>query len=122
MHSTSQLRLDGLELCIHAVTAGLSVSLKVARAGFSAEEREAQEHEGFRFADTAFLAVGRREASELNQARFFRMKRQRELLKPRSHRIKEATSVVLALEGLLARQRLRRTPVANRQIRGGGVL
>ena len=45
-----------------------------------------------------FLVVGRRMAAELNQAGLVRMERQRECLEPLTHRIEEATCVVLMLE------------------------
>ena len=60
-------------------------------ACLSADEREPQEREGFRFAEPLLFAVGRRMATKLNQPGLVRMERQRELLKSCSHRIEEVT-------------------------------
>src|SRR5271157_1683586 len=59
---------------------------------------ETKEVEGFRFAEPALLAPGRRMAAKLDQAGLVRMKLQSELLEPRSHRIEETAGVVLMLE------------------------
>ena len=98
VHSLPQLRLDFLELRPHAVAPGLPLKLESSPSRFAADEGEAQESEGLRSADTAFLVVGRRMAAELNQAGLVRMERQRECLEPLTHRIEEATCVVLMLE------------------------
>src|SRR5262249_62358192 len=58
----------------------------------------AEEGEGFRSADTALLALGCCVAAELDQAGLVRMERQRECLEPLTHRIEEATCVVLLLK------------------------
>ena len=47
--------------------------------GFAADEGEAQEVEGLRFAEPAPLAAFRRKASELDDPGLLRMKRQRKL-------------------------------------------
>jgi hypothetical protein len=67
VHSQPQLRLDFLELRPHAVAPGLPLKLEGSPARFTADEGEAQECEGLRSTDTAFFAIGRRAAAELDQ-------------------------------------------------------
>ncbi|WP_292516722.1 hypothetical protein [Mesorhizobium sp.] len=67
-------------------------------ACLSADERKPHEGEGFRLAEPALLASGRRKATEFNQPGLVRMERQFELLQPRAHRNEETASVVLVLE------------------------
>src|ERR1019366_324085 len=98
MHSTPQLRLDVLQLRPLAIPPGLPLKLEVASAGATADVGEAQERKGFRSAEPALRAPVRRMASELDQAGLFPMERQRERVEPLTHRIEEATSVVLVLE------------------------
>src|ERR1700693_483902 len=98
VHSLPQLRLYFLELRPHAVAPGLPLKLEGSPSRFAADEGEAQESEGLRSADAAFLAVGCRVAAELNQAGLVRMERQRECLEPLTHRIEETSCVVLMLE------------------------
>src|SRR6516162_3617880 len=98
VHSPPQLRLDFLELRLHAVAPGLPLKLEGSPARFTADEGEAQKREGVRSTDTAFLAIDRRVAAELNHAGLDRVERQRECLEPLAHRIEEATCVVLMLE------------------------
>src|SRR5664279_1109880 len=86
------------ELRPHAVAPSLPFELEGSPAGFPADEREPQELKGLRFIETLSLALGRRMATKLNQPGLVRMERQRELLKSCSHRIEEATCVVLVLE------------------------
>jgi hypothetical protein len=69
-----------------------------ALAGFAADEGKAEEIEGLRLAETTLSASGCRAAAELDQAGLVRMQRQRELLKPRPHRLEEPTGVGLVLE------------------------
>src|SRR5829696_3496292 len=95
---TPQLLLDGPELRPHAVAAGLPLKLEAPAARFAANEREPEEHEGLRFSEPALPAVGRSTAAKLNHTGLVRMERQHELLKPRTHRIKETSSVVLMLK------------------------
>ena len=64
----------------------------------AADEREAQEVEGLRFAEPALCAPDRRKAAELDQAGLLRMQRQRKLLQPRAHRVPEAPGVGFVLE------------------------
>ncbi len=80
MHAPSQFLFDGLQLRPHSVPAGLPFDQEFAPAGFAADEGEAQEGEGLRFAEPAPLAVFRRNASELDEPVLLRMKRQRKLL------------------------------------------
>ena len=98
VHALSQFPLDLLELRPHAVSPGPPLEKKTALAGFAADQGEAKEIEGFRFAKTALSASGRRVATELDQAGLLRMQRQRELLKPGAQRIEEPTGVGLVLE------------------------
>ena len=97
VHSQPQLHLDFLELRLHAVAPGLPLKLEESPARFTADEGETQKREGVRSADTAFLAIDRRAAAELNHAGLDRVERQRECPEPLAHRI-EATCVVLMLE------------------------
>src|SRR5216683_1096445 len=98
VHSAPQLHLDVEKLRPHAVAPGLPFKLEGSLAGFPTDEREPQEHKGLRFSETLSLALGRSMATKLNQPGLVGMERQRELLKSCSHRIEEATCVVLALE------------------------
>src|SRR5215831_1968988 len=93
VHSPPQLRLDFLELRLHAVAPGLPLKLEEAAARFTADEGEAQEREGVRCTDTAFLAIDRRAAAELNHAGLDRVERQRECREPLAHCIEETTCV-----------------------------
>src|SRR5208337_963648 len=74
------------------------VELEGSLARFAADEGEAQERKGLRFAEPASLAVDRRKAAELNQAGLVRVKRQRKFPEPFAHCIKETTRVALMLE------------------------
>ena len=65
--SPAHLPLDHLELRPHAVPPGFPFDLEFARAGFAANEGEAQEVEGLRLAEPSPLAALRREAPELDQ-------------------------------------------------------
>lgn len=67
MHPPSQFLFDGLQPRPHAVTSGLPFDLEFTPAGSAADEGEAQEVEGLRFAESAPLAVFRRRATELDQ-------------------------------------------------------
>src|SRR5262249_28481729 len=78
VHSLSQRRFDFLELRLHAVAPGLPLKLEGSPARFTADEGETQKREGVRSADTAFLAIDRRAAAELNHAGLDRVERQRE--------------------------------------------
>ena len=69
--TSSHFLLDFLELRPHAVTTGFSLQ----REASSADEREAQEFEGFRFAKAAPSALVRCKAAKLDQAGLIRMKR-----------------------------------------------
>src|SRR5450755_877661 len=98
VHSSPKLRLDFLKLGPHAVVSGLPLKLEGAPASFAANVGKAQEREGVRSSDAAFLAICRSTAAELNQAGLVRMERQCERLEPLTHRIEETTCVVLTLE------------------------
>src|SRR4029077_1919941 len=82
----------------HAVPSGLPLDLEFARAGFAANEGEAQEVEGLRLAEPAPLAALCRKASELDQPGLLRMHRQRKLPQPLAHLVQEAMGVALVLE------------------------
>jgi len=81
VHSSPQLRLDFVELRLHAVAAGLSLKLEKSPARFTADEGEAQKREGVRPTDAAFLAIDRRAAAELNHAGLDRVERRHRQLK-----------------------------------------
>ena len=74
VHTPPDLRFDHLELRVHAVRSGLPFDLESSRAGFAADECEAQEVEGLRFAEPSPLAAFCRKASELDQPGLLRMK------------------------------------------------
>src|SRR5262245_66605186 len=61
-------------------------------------KREAEEVEGLRLAEPALLAVRRCKAAKLDQAGLVRMKRQRKLLQPLAHLVKETPGVGFVLE------------------------
>ena len=67
MHALPHLFLNRLELRPYAVRSGLPFDLEFPRAGLAANEGEAQEVEGLRFAEPTPLAAFRREASELDE-------------------------------------------------------
>ena len=68
MPSPPQLLLDVLELRPHPVAAGLAHEQELALARLAADQGEAEEVEGFRFAKAAPSPLGRRAASERDQA------------------------------------------------------
>jgi len=67
VHAPPHLLFDHLELRSHAVRPGLPFDLEFARAGLAADEGEAQEVEGLRFAEPAPLTAFRRKTSELDE-------------------------------------------------------
>src|SRR5262245_4475046 len=73
VHPLSQLLLDPLELYTHAVAPGLPLEEKLPTARCATHKDEAQESEGFRFANPALGTPVRREAAKLDQAGLFRM-------------------------------------------------
>jgi hypothetical protein len=75
MHSPSHLLLEFLKFRPHAVATGFSLQREAPAARSSADEREAQEFEGFRFAKPAPGAPSRREATKLDQPGLVRVKR-----------------------------------------------
>ncbi len=98
VHAPPHLLFYHPQLRPHAVSPGLPFEQEFARAGFAADEGEAQEVEGLRFAEPSRLAVFRCKASELDEPGLLGMKRQRELLQPRAHLVEEAPGVTLVLE------------------------
>ena len=64
----------------------------------AANEGEAEEGEGLRFAETASRAVRRRMAAERDDPGLVRAERKRKRLEPRPHRLEEAPRVSLVLE------------------------
>jgi len=98
VHPPSQLLLDLPEFCPQAVRAGLPLEQECTPTADATEEGEPQKVEGFRFAEAALSAPGRRMATELDQAGFVRMERQCELREPLAHGIEKATCVALVLE------------------------
>ncbi len=87
MHPPPQLRLELLQLATHTIPSCLPFELKIALSATSADMREPQEIEGFRFSPPTFLSVDRRKAAKLDQARLVRVERQQELLQslPKCH-------------------------------------
>ena len=79
VHAPPQLLFAHLELRPHAVAPGLPFDLEFARAGFAADEGEAQEVEGLRFAEPVPLTAFRRKASELDEPGLLGMQCQRKL-------------------------------------------
>src|SRR6516165_932086 len=79
VHTPPHFLLNHLELCLQTVPSGLSLDLEFARAGLAADEREAQEVEGLRFAEPTPPAAFRRKTSELDQPGLLGMQRQRKL-------------------------------------------
>ena len=75
----SQSLFDLLELRPHAVGSGLPFDLEVAVARFAADEGEAEEGEGLRFAQAPPFAIGRSKAAEFDEAGLVRMQRQSKL-------------------------------------------
>jgi hypothetical protein len=76
VHALSQSLFDLLELRPHAVGSGLPFDLEVAVARFAADEGEAEEGEGLRFAQAPPLTTGRSKAAEFDKAGLVRMQRQ----------------------------------------------
>ena len=98
VHPLTQFPTDFLELRPHAVTPGLPMNEEVALAGFSADEGESEEIEGFRFVEPAPPAVFRRETPELYQPGLLRVERQSEFPHPLTQQIQEAPGVGLVLK------------------------
>src|SRR6185312_4541372 len=73
VHTPPQLLFDPLELRPHAVRSGFPSNLESARASFPADEGEAQEVEGLRFAEPTPCAALCRETTELDQPGLLRM-------------------------------------------------
>jgi hypothetical protein len=78
MHAPPHLLFDHLELRPHAVPSALPLKLELACSGFAADEGEAQEVEGLRFAEPTPPTAFRRKASELDQPGLLGMQCQRE--------------------------------------------
>src|SRR5947207_1902948 len=95
MHSPPQLLFDHLQLRPQAIGPGLPLDLELAPTRLAADEDEAQEAEGLRFAEPAPLAICRRMASELDQPGLLRVERQRVLSQPLTHLVQEAPRVRL---------------------------
>src|SRR6516165_1053133 len=67
VHAPPHLLFDHRELRSHAVPPGLPFDLEFSRAGLPADEGEAHEVEGLRFAEPSPLAAFRRKASKLDE-------------------------------------------------------
>ncbi|WP_430649665.1 hypothetical protein [Bradyrhizobium retamae] len=98
MPPSSHLILNLAEFRLYAVASRLPLEQEAASARCAADEAEPEDIEGLRLAESAPLAIGRSAAAKLDQAGLFRMERQCELLQSRSHRVPEATGVVLMFE------------------------
>ena len=120
MHPSPKPRLDLRELRLQSVASGLPLELEVSSTRFAADEGEAQDSEGLRFAEPASFTVGRRMTTKLDQAGFVRMERQRELLEALMHRVVKTTSVALMLE-TGHQGRIARTLFSSRSTRFGGM-
>ena len=66
MHAPPHLAFDHPQLRPHAVLPGLPFDLEFTLASLAADEGEAQEVEGLRFAEPSPLAAHRRKSSELD--------------------------------------------------------
>ncbi len=80
MHTPPQADLHLLQLGLHTLANRLPKHHEPSPLRLSADMREAEEVEGLRLAQTSALPVGRRMASERDQARLFRVQFQLELL------------------------------------------
>src|SRR5438309_788434 len=98
MHPPTQLLFDRLQLRPHTVGSGLPLDLELAPPRLAADEDEAQEAEGLRFAKSAPFAACRRIAPELDQPGLLRVERQRVFSQSLSHLVQEAPGVRLVLE------------------------
>src|SRR6266852_7034364 len=75
MPTPSHLVLDLLEFRRHAVASGFTLDEEFSQARGAANEGEAQEIEGLRFAEPALRAPGHRVAAKLDQTGLLRMQR-----------------------------------------------
>src|SRR5882724_3632205 len=73
IHTPTYVPCDHLELRLHAVPPGPSFDQELAIPGFAADESEAQEVEGLRFAEPAGFAVLFRKSAELDEPGLPRM-------------------------------------------------
>ena len=94
----SEFLLEFMQLGAHPVASRLPPKQEAAAPGASADMREPQEVETLRLAQAAPLAVRRRRAAELDEARLFRMQRQREPRHPLVQLRPEPLGVGLVLE------------------------
>jgi hypothetical protein len=98
MHPPPHLLLHRRQLRLQPVAPGLPPEQKPAAPRFATNEGEAQEGEGFRLAQPARLASGRRMAAKFDQAGLLRMQRQLKRLQSCTHLVEEPTGVGLVLE------------------------
>ena len=98
VHALAQTFFDLLQLRPQPIAAAGSPQEKLAGPRGAADQGEAEEVEGLRFAQPAPCASSRGKATKLDQAGLVRMQRQRELLKPCAHCSEEPTGVGLVLE------------------------
>jgi hypothetical protein len=98
VHPPPQFFFDFQQLRLHAVPAGSPTEQEFPLARFAADESEAEEREGFRFAKAALRASLSRITAELEQAGLIRVQRQRELPQSFAHRVPEALGVSFTLE------------------------
>ena len=98
MHSPSQLDLDSLQRHLYALTNRLPKHHEPSLPRLPADVLEAEEIEGFRLAQSSTFSVGRRVASELDQARLFWVQFQLELLHSFFQLRPEPFSLVFELE------------------------
>ena len=79
MQALTQLCLDSLQRCSHALTHGLAPDNKMAFRVRRTVMREPKKRERFRFAFSTLLPSPLREPTELDQSRLLRMKLQLEV-------------------------------------------
>lgn len=122
---TPEFLLEFMQLGAHPVAPRLPPKQEAAAPGASADVREAQEVETLRLAETAPLAVGRREAAELDEARLCLIERQREARQPLVQRIVLAASGAKAVaepEEVLLAPTLVRNVICTSSLRWRGFL
>jgi len=76
MHSLSQLACNFFKLRLPTVAARTPLEEESSSTRLATDEGETEKAESLRFSEPAPLAIGRREASKLDQASLIRMQRQ----------------------------------------------
>ena len=115
VHSSPQLHLDLQEFRSHAVPSGLPLQLEVAAARLAAYERETQEVESFRFADSALRATCWPRNGQTRSRGSFPDAATVRIVPSRTHRIAKAPGVSFVFE---ARHDIIRIPQDDHVARG----